>query len=382
MLVNYFTNSKKTMLIDLSPLLLSGENGGAKIFILDLIKGIINTSKVYEFTILCKSELHDFLKNYIHNEEISFIFLEEQISRSFWKKIKDKFLFFYTYDIYFAPFGFIDWGFRYLKLVSIIYDLQFKRFPYFFDDNELKIREQYLSLTLNKSDHIVCISKFTKSELSFFYPNYKNVSVIYLRSNFFNINKSISKSSSIKTNFLLYPANMWPHKNHKLLLTAYTMYLNRCTLEKIKPLQLILTGEALGFKHQIIDLCNKNSILKNNLLYLEFIEREELLNLYQDSSALIFPSLYEGFGMPIIEALSLNKPIICSDIPVFKEILKNNAIYFDPRKPQDICIKILEFHKSINKIKSKFDTNKIFSNFECLSKSINEYMKIFENLYL
>ena len=117
--------------------------------------------------------------------------------------------------------------------------------------------------------------------------------------------------------FLLYPANAWPHKNHATLLRA---------LDRLEEYRLVLTGSGLERlpPHPRVDVAGR-------------VAREELVSLYRRASALVFPSLYEGFGQPVLEALACACPVACSDLPPLREVAGDDAVYFDPRDPESIA---------------------------------------------
>ena len=84
----------------------------------------------------------------------------------------------------------------------------------------------------------------------------------------------------------------------------------------------------------------KSNIVNKNIIFFGLANDEQLINLYSHAIALVFPSRMEGFGLPALEALALGCPVIVSDIPVFHEVLGENATYFDPRDPQDLIAKL------------------------------------------
>ena len=126
--------------------------------------------------------------------------------------------------------------------------------------------------------------------------------------------------------YFLYVGNAYPHKNLVSLLYAF----NKIAKEN-KDLKLILVGEKDYF-YQKLEEENKS----DRIIFFGKATDRELANLYSNAVALVMPSLMEGFGLPVLEAMSLKCLVVCSDIPSLREIASNSAIYFKPENANDI----------------------------------------------
>ncbi|HEY7793937.1 MAG TPA: glycosyltransferase family 1 protein [Gaiellaceae bacterium] len=121
--------------------------------------------------------------------------------------------------------------------------------------------------------------------------------------------------------FLLYPARPWPHKNHTRLLQAFAL------LRQERPnLRLVLTGGR-----------HKGGPAPPGVEVRGLVSLDELATLYRRAACLVFPSLYEGFGQPPLEAMASGCPVAASDIPAIAEACGDAAALFDPAKPDDIA---------------------------------------------
>jgi glycosyltransferase involved in cell wall biosynthesis len=122
----------------------------------------------------------------------------------------------------------------------------------------------------------------------------------------------------MKDNYFLYVGNAYPHKNVEVLLHA-----------------------AAKAGVRVVFVGKEDFFYKRLGIHPKTVTDAELFELYKNATALVFPSLMEGFGLPALEALSNNCPVIVSDIPVFHELLGNAAIYFNPRSVDDLvkCLK-------------------------------------------
>jgi glycosyltransferase involved in cell wall biosynthesis len=144
------------------------------------------------------------------------------------------------------------------------------------------------------------------------------------------------KKYKIKQQFLLY-AGVWrSHKNLARLIEAFS------TLKKEKGLnlQLVITGKPDPYYPEV-----KNTVKKLNLqedvIFTGLVEEEELLHLYNAAHIFVFPSLYEGFGLPPLEAMRCGTPVVASDISSIPEICgRENAVFFNPYNIKDIAEKI------------------------------------------
>jgi len=135
-------------------------------------------------------------------------------------------------------------------------------------------------------------------------------------------------------NFFIYVGNFYPHKNVERLIKAFSKTKNKY--------QLILIGPNDYFSERLKTLVNNLCTQKRIKFYFN-PKKEDLIFFYKNAQALIHPSLSEGFGLPIIEAVYYQLPIIGSNIPVFKELLGNRYLSFDPRNGTDIETKIAQF---------------------------------------
>lgn len=130
-----------------------------------------------------------------------------------------------------------------------------------------------------------------------------------------------------REDFVLYPARAWPHKNHARLVEAV-----RLLREQGHPLRLVLTG---GDLHRL-------GALPDFVEWRGHVTPQELADLYRRAAVLAFPSLYEGFGLPPIEAMASGCPVAVSDSGSLPEICADAAVYVDPLEPRSIAEGILE----------------------------------------
>ncbi len=184
-----------------------------------------------------------------------------------------------------------------------------------------------LAVGLRRAHKIIAVSQTTKREIiDHFQIDSDKIVVTYegvdnkfqIPNSKFQIEKRI-----IKGPYFLYVGNAYPHKNLEIL------------FKQNFPIKLVLVGKIDFFYERL-----KKNISNRNVIFFGLANDEQLINLYTHASALVFPSLMEGFGLPALEALAFGCPVIVSDIPVFHEILGNNATYFNPRDSHDLAEKL------------------------------------------
>lgn len=220
---------------------------------------------------------------------------------------------------------------------------------------------------IKNAKHILCISNQTKRDLIRYYKiNKKKITVIYLG---VDQHKYLKKN---KKKYILFVGSRGRYKNFTNFLKAFSK--SKYLLKNYKV--LCFGGEK--FSNEEISMFNKFKIEKKI-----FFKSDDDLNLkktYTDASLFINPSLLEGFGLTNLEAMRCGCPVICSNIPVFKEVLGNSVEYFNPKNIEDIRNKLERILKSEKKklilIKKGFKKVEEYSWRKCAYKTSEIYKKI------
>ncbi len=145
--------------------------------------------------------------------------------------------------------------------------------------------------------------------------------------------RKILKKYAIMKPYLLYVGNAYPHKNLERLVTAFG-YLKR----KLPDLNLVLVGEEDFFYRRLTEFTREKK--EQGVIFAGFVPDNELEVFYQEASLYVFPSLYEGFGIPPLEALRRGLPVISSPETSMKEVLGELADYFNPRSAKEMSGRI------------------------------------------
>lgn len=253
---------------------------------------------------------------------------------------------------------------RKVKILSLIYDLLPLLYPKYFDGNINKLLFLYITSIFYYSDVILVNSKYVKNQVVKILNDLnvrKRVEVIELGSDFtyknhckMKIGRKVKKLK--KDVFLLMVGTIEPRKNHLFLIEAYNNYLSK----KFKNLKLVFAGRIGWSNKKILKKIkeNKNCILINEP------NDKEIEFLYKNAYALIFPSVSEGYGLPIVESLHYKCPVFATNIDLFDEISKKNAILFDINNPAEFANKI-SFYLANKKSYARLKKN--ISSFEPIS---------------
>jgi hypothetical protein len=142
----------------------------------------------------------------------------------------------------------------------------------------------------------------------------------------------LRRKYQLPAGYAFYPANMWPHKNHRLLLLA----LHRLRQMHHLTLPLVLTGDELG-EWGNLEALARHFRLQEQIHYLGYVPADEVPGLYRGAAMLLYPSLFEGFGIPLVEAMTLGCPIAAANTASIPEVVGEAALLFDPRQPDSIA---------------------------------------------
>lgn len=200
-----------------------------------------------------------------------------------------------------------------------------------------------MQLTVKNAQKILTVSNATKEEII----DHLNVSQGKIVVTYEGVDDKITNSKSQITNksqntkyeipntkYFLYVGNAYPHKNLDRLVEAFAEIRNQKS-----EIKLILVGREDYFYKRLKEEVKKIGLEKQIVFY-GFATDEELVNLYQNAQALIMPSLMEGFGLPVLEAMANKCLVLVSDIPAHREIAGDTAVYFDSKSIQDIAEKM------------------------------------------
>ncbi|MDF5728062.1 MAG: glycosyltransferase family 1 protein [Rhizonema sp. PD38] len=227
------------------------------------------------------------------------------------------------------PLPFYRSGF-FSPVVTTIHDLYPYECPKNFGYPQVIFNQIFLKQSIQNSDGLSCVSKSTLESLKSYFPkieHQRKTTVIYNYVDFSNVKPKIPNSVDINNNsFLLCVAQHRKNKNLNLLIDSYCFLLESGHIANSN--KLIIVG-APGPETENIYTQIKTLSLQENVLILSSIDDGELRWLYQNCELFVIPSSTEGFCLPLAEALYLSCKVVCSDIPIFREIGSSDCTYFN-----------------------------------------------------
>ncbi|MFA6282469.1 MAG: glycosyltransferase family 1 protein, partial [Candidatus Omnitrophota bacterium] len=220
-----------------------------------------------------------------------------------------------------------------------VHDISYERYPQYFsflDQLRLKI---FVPFFIKQSAQVITISEFSKKEIVAKYNvDTKKVSVIYcgIDSDFFNFkeedsDKNILDSLGVRQPYLLYVGALQPRKNVEGALKAALPLIKKNPLLKI-----IIVGPKAWKYSGIQKVIAQESDLKKAVMFTGFVEKIALRALYRNSLAFVYIPFYEGFGLPVIEAMACGSPVITSNVTSLPEVAGEAAILVDPQNLNEI----------------------------------------------
>lgn len=250
---------------------------------------------------------------------------------------------------------FIKWRIKHfgvgVKIATIIHDVSFKMYPQFIKFSDLFFLKILIPISLKRADKIIGVSKFTAEEIKKYYKVDANkVAWIYnaVSDDFLRQDTSPEKILSTKKKYalpdeyILYIGTLQPRKNIPVLLEAYAKIKH-----KIGAKLVIAGGRGHNFDRRI-DTAVAKLNLKNDVFFPGFIDENDKAAIMKGARVFCFPSLYEGFGIPILEAMAVGTPVIASDIPPHREIAGDAVLFFNPERPDELAGQIQKLLSDAN----------------------------------
>jgi len=233
------------------------------------------------------------------------------------------------------------------KRIVTIHDVYHLAFYESFNSLQKVYIKLVINSAVNLSDKIITVSNFSKSEIiKYTKVNPEKIEVIYngVDNNRFKIlDRKVLEPfrSKYPENFILYVGNVKPHKNLKNLLKAFSIIQKK----NYKDYYLVIVGKKEGFitgDKEIFQILEDSYELRTKVIFTGYIEDDELPVLYNLARLFVFPSLYEGFGLPPLEAMACGCPTVVSNLSAIPEVCGDASFYVNPLEPEEIALGILK----------------------------------------
>ena len=209
--------------------------------------------------------------------------------------------------------------------VTVFHDLQHKRHPEYFRWFDLPFWKLLLWASAHRARRIIAVTEATRADLLHFYSvPAKRIHVVH-----HGVDPALLNLGRDRVErFVLCVSTLHPHKNIERLIRAYAR-------EK-RDYKLVLAGMR-GFHADVIERLIDELGVRDQVTLTGWISRANLYDLYDRALACVYPSTFEGFGMPALEALAAGVPLLCSDIPPLREVAADCALFFNPLEEDDLA---------------------------------------------
>ena len=335
--------------VDLAPLSPDGGNGGARVFVLRLLEALLERPSLHEIHLLVKPEAEAAVAPLVSRgavlkrlgkgldvEEPRRLLRTRRRLHGFFQPLLElaapdrtslKRL---GADILLSPLGTAAFHEPELPHVVVAYDFQDLVYPQFFDDDERRRRIGFRA-DLRRADRVVAISEATKA-MAVERVHVKRERITVLPPTAGGLRAALHPREALnrldgldlhRAEFAVYPANFWPHKNHERLLLA------TARIVREEPEFLLVLCGALDERREKLRGRIESLGLEQNVRLLPYLEDADATALLEGAEFLVFPSLFEGFGLPVLEAMALGTPVACSDLPALLEVARDAALFFD-----------------------------------------------------
>lgn len=286
-----------------------------------------------------------------------------------------------------------------INLITTIHDVSFNAFPQHIKKSDLFFLKTLIPWSLKKADKIIAVSKFTKEEIVKYYKiSTEKIKVIY--NGGASPEKQLNKNSkedqgslriknkyNLPADYIFYVGTFQPRKNIPFLLKGFKkLKQNYKNNEEIKNIKLVIGGKRFGHNYdraiddELKKIKTDSKEIFESIIFTDYIADADLPFLYRNSRVFCFPSKYEGFGLPIIEAMFFGAPVLCNNSSCFPEIAGEGAEYYKKNDFEDFTKKmyniIINNEKRNNLIARGRKRAYFFSWDKCAEETLGLYKKI------
>lgn len=431
-LENYGRDTQKNIIVDASAL--SDNGGGITMLTKSIIKGIAKKRPDWNLAVICDPRNNFSIESETPNIKVVYtsfcclngplLWLRSILNFSTLWAFEDQITQLLSYDnvyfnaascdLFFDPYAeFVVNDYKSVPKVSLIHDMLYMDMPECITVN-LDLNHIYDNAKniFETSKQIITVSEFSKERILQCYRNLQKQKIddSFVRVIPIKLAKGIVDNSSrillktgagfeefvlnkfhlTKCGYIVYPSVVRPRKNHGKLIKAFVNYLQKSS----SNIKLVIVGtihnDVKNSVYQLVkkeivkfDPINSEKLVQKFLkqvICTGFVPNEELEALLSNSLAMIFPSTYEGFGMPVIEAMEAGVPVLCSNVTSLPEVAGDAALFFDPYSTDEIsrAIKMIVDNTKLRKELIQKGRKQV-KKYEDTNSMIDEYIEVFEN---
>lgn len=309
-----------------------------------------------------KHKEHTFIFFFDRKVDKSFIFSDNIIPVVLFPQARHPFLWYcffefsvtkalkkYNADIFITTDGWLSTKTN-IKTIQVLHDLHYENHPEFLPYLVRKYYQYFFPKFVQKADRIITVSNFCKDEIIETYSIEKGkIDIVYnsTRNEYYQLSEreilNVKAKYTQEQSYFLFIGPIHPRKNLGNVIKAFTQYKQ----EQKDDMKLVITGAKMwkNFNESLdIDKC----VYKKDIIFTGYITPQELFKITGAANCLLYVSFYEGFGMPILEAMSCNVPVITSRLSAMPEISGDAAILIDPYASDSISNAMVEIQTNHN----------------------------------
>lgn len=354
------------------------ERVGVSVYTLEILKEFKKKAdKKLQFIIYLKNKPEEHMpkeKTGFRYQVVKPKFLWSQLSLPFNLYLKKQI------DLFFAPAHYLP---RFCPVSSVVtvHDLSYFYYPQDFLKKDLYQLKNWTKYSVQKAKKVIAVSKTTKKDLvRFYHLPYEKIEVVYngyekkLKSKNLKVKTKTKISKLLKQKYILYVGTLQPRKNITTLIEAFGQ------LAADKPDYFLVIVGKKGWLYERIFEQVKKLKLEKRVYFTGYLPETIVAGLYKKAQMFVLPSFYEGFGIPILEAMSHGCPVIASFASSLPEVGGEACLYFDPNSSADLKVKILELLKNQplkeELVKKGKNRVKLFSWQKCARETIGIIRKV------
>lgn len=230
------------------------------------------------------------------------------------------------------------------KVITTIHDMTYELYPETMDIRNLKRIKNDIQYSVNRANKIITVSESSKNDIiKFLNIEESKIEVIYNGVEYDKFNKSYSDEEKnrvryrygLSKNYILYMGTLEPRKNIESIIEAFSLF-KRENTSSSKNIKLVIAGKKGWLFESIFNLVDKLN-LKDDVIFTDYIDENDKSIIYNMASLFVFPSLYEGFGIPVLEAMASSVPVITSNVSSLPEVAGDAAILVEPKDIKSIA---------------------------------------------
>lgn len=234
----------------------------------------------------------------------------------------------------------LPFGNRNIRYVLTIHDMAIFYLPHVSTRYNYLVNKLLVPFSARKADKIIAVSRSTAKDVCVLLQiNKSKVEVVYEAGNdsYFRKDRQISKQImtskyGVPEEYILYLGTLEPRKNVETLLKAYSKLVRKGNARHM----LVIAG-AKGWKYEGIFKLIDELDINEKVLFTGYIDNNDMIDLYNASSLFVFPSIYEGFGLPVVEAMQCGVPVITTNVSSLPEVAGDAAVLIDPYDVDGLC---------------------------------------------